>query len=85
MGMIRKFTSLSTMGLVNFRSTREREVAYLRRIARTVAAQERQERREQKAEELRLAMAPPPAGWYEVGGHMRYWDGFRWTGRWAAR
>lgn len=29
-------------------------------------------------------LPPTPAGWYPLGGELRYWDGYRWTEHRAA-
>lgn len=80
MGFMRKVTSVSTFGLVDYRSDKERQARY--------AKQQRDAQREQlklEKERDKRAAAPPqaqPAGWYpdQVDVRfVRYWDGLRWT------
>lgn len=87
MGMIRKFMSVSTMGLVDFRSDKERTAAYTRG-ARTQAKKQTKLMQQQLEAQQALAAAQQaqaqqvPAGWYpdpQNPAVKRYWDGMQWT------
>lgn len=89
MGVLRKTLSISTGGLVDFRSEEERIARNTRfeaRAARRAAAELR--RQAELAARGIASAAPggelPPPGWHEdpLGGHRyRYWNGFTWTER----
>lgn len=89
MGFIRKVTSLSSLGLVDFRSDKERTAAYTHsaaRSAQTTNALLAQQNRLLAQGAQSPSMGPPsmaPAGWYPdpAGGDaLRHWNG----GAWAA-
>ena len=78
MGLIRKVASVTTLGMVDFRSDKERQARY--------AKQSRDIQREQvKLDKKRNQEALPSpdsiaAGWYpDSAGVIRWWDGKRWT------
>lgn len=93
MGLIRKMTSISTLGVVDFMSDKERVARSARLTKQAVRAQNRlvaeqnELLRQQAAASAQPAppqMPPPagpPAGWYpDANGQTRWWDGVRWTG-----
>lgn len=91
MGLIRKLTSVSTLGVIDFRSDKER----IARSTRKTSAEAKQQTtlmRQQLELQQQLktqanatkphsstAAVPTPAalapGWYQVDGQNRYWDG----------
>jgi hypothetical protein len=87
MGLIRKAASVSTFGLIDFRSDKERQARY--------AKQTREAQREQlKIEKDRAKHPQPPApqvlpaGWYpdtQNASLVRWWDGAAWTDKTQAR
>lgn len=93
MGLFRKMTSISTLGLVDFRSDKERTAAYTRsaahsnrQMAREAKRQTRMMRTGYYANQIPPNEAPapisPPPGWYaDPSGQpvQRWWDGTRWT------
>lgn len=94
MGMIRKAASVSTLGMVNFRSEKERTAKYTKQTRNAARAQVAQqatslELQRQQLEALdhanvREATKPidTPAGWYPDPGNPtvnRWFDGAQWT------
>lgn len=94
MGLIRKVTSVSTLGLVDFRSEKERTARYTKQTRNAVRAQVAQEAMSLELQRQQLAalnhanvveaMKPQttPANWYpDPGnpGYIRWWDGSQWT------
>lgn len=86
MGIIRKTISVSTAGLVDFRSDKERTARYSRQTRNAVRAQS-QMQADLAAQQM---TTPPPQpvrmtpGWYQhpgdPAGLARWWDGNGWTG-----
>lgn len=89
MGVTRKLMSLSSLGLVDFRSDKERIARSTRRTDKAVRAQTKTVRAQQREAPAFPAVPPaavapvgPPPGWYEDArrpGMRRWWDGYRWT------
>lgn len=79
MGLIRKTTSVLTVGAVDFRSDKERTARYARQTRNAVRAQ--------SAMQAQLARPVPAAptvqpGWYpdpHGAAPLRWWDGAGWT------
>lgn len=100
MGITRKFLSLGTGGLVDFRSDKERAARNTARTARAARASAAEARRQtailrqqsealsQHPDQAGSVPAPvAPAGWYPdpLAIHAsRYWDGAAWTDRCSA-
>jgi hypothetical protein len=94
MGITRKILSASTIGLIDWRSDKERVARSARRTDKGIRKQnkliERQIQLEQAAQ-AQAAHAPapspvapqlPPAGWMpdpHQPSMLRWWDGQRWT------
>ena len=80
MGLMRKITSVSTLGLVDYRSDKERAARYAKQ---TRDAQREQVKIEKKRDrEAAATPAVPPPGWYPDQADqrfVRYWDGTQWT------
>ena len=94
MGIIRKAASVSTLGIVNYRSSKEKTAKYSKQTRNATRAQVAQqaaslEVQRQQLEALdhanvREAAKPEttPAGWYPDPGNptvMRWFDGAQWT------
>lgn len=91
MGITRKMLSVCTLGLIDYRSDRERTAKYTRqtRNATRVAAVQNARSLGYQRDGLAQAQvhhvesaAPRNArpGWYpDPTGRMRWWDGVRWT------
>lgn len=91
MGMTRKFLSMSTVGLVDFRSDKERAAAYGHGVLRQQKAQTKLLRNQagQQPQVVYVqgpAAAPapvgPPPGWYpdqQDQQLVRWFDGSAWT------
>lgn len=91
MGITRKMMSLGTVGLVDFRSDKERTAAYTRSTRN--AARKQAKAMQQMAQNSAMQAPPvyvpvpmqpqgPPPGWYVDGidpSIKRWWDGVRWT------
>lgn len=87
MGLIRKGLSMSTVGMIDFRSDKER-VARSARLTKRATKQQNGLLREQigvqraMAAQLAAATGPavtPPPGWYpDQAGVVRWWDGQVW-------
>ena len=93
-GLFRKMTSISTLGIVDYRSDKERIAKYTRQTrnaTRAAAAQNAMMLEQQRQQVTRggqpQQIAPPPyvpdsipAGWYDDGhGVTRWYDGQQWT------
>jgi hypothetical protein len=93
-GLVRKLTSVSTLGLVNFRSDSEKSSRYAKQTRNAARANVLQNMKmiSQQNEQLQQGYQaaaqpapvpqPPPAGWYEDAqrpGFVRWWDGVTWT------
>lgn len=91
--MIRKTLSVTTVGLVDFRSAKDRTAAHTRgakRHARRQVAEARKQTKLMRATTKQQPLTPavvrpqlPPAGWYAdpAGGPtVRWWDGTKYTG-----
>lgn len=79
MGLMRKITSVSTFGLVDYRSDKERAARYAKQTRD--AAREQVKLAKKQAEQQPAPTAPAP-GWYpdQVDQRfVRYWDGSQWT------
>lgn len=89
MGFTRKFLSLGTVGLIDFRSDKERNAAYARgtrkHTRKAAKAAEQQARYARETARTSAAIAErqgPPPGWYaDPHGQpvKRWWDGSVWT------
>lgn len=91
MGLIRKAMSVGTVGIVDFRSDKERIAAYTKASKKQAKKQTEIMRRQLAAQQRELVVAgqapseavvqptPTPAGWYPNGNCLRYWDGIQWT------
>lgn len=90
MGMIRKFTSIGTLGMVDYRNGKERSLRYAkqtRNAARFTAAQTGRLRNTVQDESARLeaaidAKTVSPPGWHPDPlrvKRLRWWDGSAWT------
>lgn len=89
MGITRKLMSVSTLGLVDFRSDKERTAAYTRGTRKYARRQAlAAEKQLQLARTAPTYQAPPPSlqlpppGWYldpGIPGLLRWWDGQRYT------
>ncbi|MEZ5152149.1 DUF2510 domain-containing protein [Rhodococcus zopfii] len=94
MGIFRKITSVSTLGIVSYRNNEERTAKYTRQTRNAARAQVAQqamnlELQRQQLEALNHAnvreeMRPQatPAGWYPDPGNpafVRWFDGAQWT------
>lgn len=95
MGIIRKTMSVSTAGLIDFRSDKERTAAYGKGV-RKEAKKQTKLMQQQLAAQQATAQAPapapvsapsltpqlPPAGWYQDANNPavnRWFDGTQWT------
>lgn len=77
MGLFRKVTSLSTLGLVDFRSDKERTARNTARAGRAIRSQNRLIR-----EQMKQSAGQWPAGWYPDPSNpslVRWYDGKKWT------
>lgn len=91
MGIIRKVTSVSSAGLVDFRSDKERTARYTRQTRNAVRAQSRMQA-DLAALQASTQTPPPavagPAGWFpyrgDPAGTLRWFDGYVWTTHMAA-
>jgi hypothetical protein len=91
MGVTRKLLSASSLGLIDYRSDKERIARSARLTKRAIKTQNRMLRSAGPAMEssaLDAVYAPahqavePPPDWYVDQGNpelMRWWDGQRWT------
>lgn len=88
MGLFRKITSIGTVGLVDFRSDKERTAAYTRSTRNAARKQNRILRKQGRPVVNNYYATPQPvmqsAGWHyaqgDPPGSVRYWDGQQWTG-----
>lgn len=93
MGLIRKTASVSTLGLIDFRSDKERTAAYTRGVRKhsrraASAAKQQAKAAERTANLTALTVRQqtpqgPPAGWYpDPSGQPvnQWWDGTAWSG-----
>lgn len=83
MGMIRKTLSVSTFGLIDFRSDKERTARYARQTrnaARKVARHGANGATPARGSGVAPGWYPDPTG----TARLRYWDGARWTDDTAA-
>jgi hypothetical protein len=80
MGMTRKFASVMTVGLIDYRSDKERIAKYTRQTRNAARAQARQPAPQYYVQPQQQPVIPP--GWYRdpAGAPMmRWWDGGQWT------
>lgn len=81
MGLIRKVSSVSTLGLIDFRSAKDRTASHTAQIARQSKKQTHL-MRQQLAQQPAQATTTVP-GWYvcpgDPPGTERLWDGAQWT------
>lgn len=92
MGFTRKVMSVSTMGLVDMRSDKERTAAYAkgarkqaRKQTKIMADQAKQQQRMQQGQQVQAQQPQqgPPPGWYPDQADqslVRWFDGRQWTG-----
>ncbi len=88
MGFFRKMFSVSTLGLVDFWSDKERIARYTKQTRNAARANVRQNmkmirQQDQLMKQVAGEVPPPlPAGWYQdpqVPDCVRWWDGSQWT------
>ena len=95
MGIIRKTMSVSTAGLIDFRSDKERSAAYGKGVRKEAKKQTKLMQQQLAAQQAtaqppapRAVPAPsptpqlPPAGWYQDAKNPtanRWFDGTQWT------
>lgn len=82
MGVFRKITSISTLGLVDFRSDKERVARYARQTRNAVRAQSQGQMQYMYREQLIANQPPAPPGWYPSPDGLaclRWFDGVQWT------
>ncbi|MFT4202198.1 DUF2510 domain-containing protein [Gordonia sp. (in: high G+C Gram-positive bacteria)] len=81
----RKFMSVSTAGLVDFRSDKERTAAYAKATKKQAKAQTKLMEQQLRLQQAQAVPPPPqqlPAGWYpdqQQPGMVRWFDGHQWT------
>lgn len=94
MGIMRKATSISTLGIVDFRSDQERTARYTRQTRNAARLQAAQNARMMELERQQIAALDHAnvregaraanAGWFiDPWDHQQYrwFDGFQWTGQ----
>lgn len=87
MGLFRKATSVSTLGLVDFRSAKDRTASNTHKAAKQAKKQthimQQQLRAQQQQRPTVLQGAGVIPGWYpcpsDAPGTVRLWDGSQWT------
>jgi hypothetical protein len=89
MGITRKFLSVSTLGLIDWRSDKERIARSTRRTDKGIRAQNKLIAQQTlEARHAAPAQSLPPAGWMPDAQDprlLRWWDGSKWTEHTQAR
>lgn len=83
MGIIRKVTSISTLGAVKYRTPNQKTARFTKKMNKSMRYQEGQIRSGNRAALASQAPTPPPAGWYPDAQDRRFdrwFDGAAWTG-----
>ena len=89
MGVFRKLTSVSTLGMVDYRSDKERIARSTRKTSKEARQQTelmqqqvamQQQQLQMQAQQMgQQASSLPAPGWYpHPAGGQRYWDGQAW-------
>lgn len=82
MGLIRKVTSVGTLGLIDFRSAKDRTASSTKKTAKQMKEQTAIMRQQARGAHSVSSGAQAPGWYYCVGdpaGSTRLWDGTQWT------
>jgi hypothetical protein len=83
MGIIRKMTSVSTLGAVKYRTPNQKTARFTKKMAKSMRYQEGQIRSSNRAALPASQPQQPPPGWYPDARdprYVRWFDGQAWTG-----